>query len=246
MPRYEPRHYRRTMRAEGLVGFSVAMGESDLWIWAEREVRAEAAGVLGRLRAEITAQIERQPEFLTSLTPLPCADVAPPIVRAMCRAAEVAGVGPMAAVAGAIAQGVAEALEPLSAEVIVENGGDLYLITRRERLVAIVAGSSPLSGKLALRIPAGERVAVCTSSGTYGHSLSFGRADAAVAAASDGALADAVATGLGNRVQSPADVEEAVKWARALPGIRQVVAICGDQMAITGQFEVVAVRPAER
>lgn len=229
------------MRAEGLSGFGVTIGESDLWIWAERELRAEAASALSRLRAEIKSHIERQPEFLTSLSPLSCPLHAPPIIQSMCQAAEAAGVGPMAAVAGAIAQAIAEALEPLSPEVIVENGGDLYLITRRERLVAIVAGGSPLSGKLALRIPPGERIAVCTSSGTYGHSLSFGRADAAVAAAADGALADAVATALGNRVRDAEDVEVAVAWARSLAGIRQAIAICGDRMAIAGELEVVPV-----
>ena len=242
---YEPRSYRRRMRAEGLVGFGVAIGESDLWIWAERELRSEAISVLQRLRADVLAQLERQPAFLTSLVPLPCPQNSPPIIRAMCQAAEAVGVGPMAAVAGAIAQAVAEALEPLSPEVIVENGGDLYLITRRERLVAIVAGRSSLSGKLAIRVPANQRLAVCTSSGTQGHSLSFGRADAAVVAAGDGALADAVATALGNRVQGPADIEAAVKWARSLPGVRQAVVLCGDRMAIVGELEVVpaATRP---
>lgn len=242
MPRYEPRHYRRTMRAEGLVGFGVAIGESDVWIWAVRELRAQAASALARLRAAVKEHIEHQPEFLTSLTPVAHPSFAPRIVHAMCWASEAAGVGPMAAVAGVIAQALAETLEPFSPEVIVENGGDLYLITRQERLVAILAGNSPLSGKLAVRIPAGERVAVCTSSGTYGHSLSFGRADAAVVAAADGALADAVATALGNRVHAPEDVEEAVVWALSLPGIRQAIAVCGDRMAIAGELEVVPVQ----
>jgi ApbE superfamily uncharacterized protein (UPF0280 family) len=236
---YQPRTYRRLAQAEGLVGFEVTAGESDLWIWAERDLRAAAAAALQAARAPLVAYARQYPAFLTSLVPLSCPPSAPGIVQRMCAAAERAGVGPMAAVAGAIAQQVAAALRPLSGEVIVENGGDIYLFARRPRIVAVVAPGTPLSGRLGLRIPAGAALAVCTSSGTHGHSLSFGRADAAVLVAHDGALADALATAVANRVREPKDLEKALTWAKQVEGFVHGVVICASSVAAVGELELV-------
>ena len=155
----------------------------------------------------------------------------------MYHAAQMAGTGPMAAVAGAVAEYVARELSRHSAEVIVENGGDLFIISSRERLVAISAPGSPIDGRVALAAPPGER-AVCTSSGTVGHSASAGRADAVVIAAADGAVADAVATATANRVREAADVEAAIEWARRRADLQQVVIVCGEAVGAWGQFEL--------
>lgn len=236
--RYEQRTYRRLARAEGLVRFGVTLEESDLAVWARRELRAEAAAALQAVRAELRAYLRRHPGFVESLQPLDPLPGAPEVVQRMCAAGAAAGVGPMAAVAGAVAQSVAEALEAQSPEVIVENGGDVYLITQQERRVAVVAPGSSLSGKIALKIPAGTRMAVCTSSGRHGHSLSLGRADAAVVAAGDGALADAMATALGNRVRRAEDLEQALEWARGVDGVVQAMICFRDRFGAVGSLEI--------
>ncbi len=235
---YEPRTYRRLARAEGLVRFGVTLEESDLAVWARRELRAEAAAALQAVRAELRAYLRRHQGFVESLQPLDPLPGAPEVVRRMCAAGAAAGVGPMAAVAGTIAQRVAEALETESPEVIVENGGDVYLVTQEERRVAIVAPGSRLSGKMALKIPAGARMAVCTSSGRHGHSLSLGRADATVVAATDGALADAMATALGNRVRRAEDLVQALEWARGVDGVVQAVVCSHDRFGAFGSLEI--------
>jgi len=148
-----------------------------------------------------------------------------------------ADTGPMAAVAGAIAEAVARDLTAHSSQVVVENGGDLFIISGRERLVAVHAGRSPLHGKVALAVPPGE-LAVCTSSGVVGHSESAGRAEAAVVAADDGALADALATAVGNRVKRPEDAHRAIEWACRHADVRHLLIICGDTMATWGELEV--------
>jgi ApbE superfamily uncharacterized protein (UPF0280 family) len=240
--RFEPRTYRRLTAAEGLVGFGVTVAQTDVWIWAEKILRGPATAAIQSARASLEGYIASHPEFVTSLTPLPCEDNAPDIVTRMCAAATVANVGPMASVAGAVAQFVAEFLESHSSEVIVENGGDVFLIPRRDRLVAIVAPGSDFSGRLALRVPAGERLGVCTSSGTVGPSRSFGRADVALIAAHDGALADAVATTLGNRVHQPDDIEPALDLVRDLPGIVHALVMIGGRMGTFGSLDLVPVR----
>lgn len=238
------RDYRAWHRGAGLTYFRVAVGESDLHIGARRALAGPAQKALTALRTQLTGYIAQHPDFLTSLAPLAVEADAPPLVCAMAAAGRAAGVGPMAAVAGAIAQRVAEALLPESDEVVVENGGDLYLWGRTPRVAALYAGADhPLTGRVGLRLTAEHLpMGVCTSSGTLGPSRSFGRADAAMALSPDGALADAVATALGNRVRTAQDLEGAVAWAAGLPGMTGALALCQGRLAAAGRLELVRLR----
>ncbi len=227
------------MGADDMVGFSVALETTDLFILAERDLTSEATEAAAKARRTVELWIGRVPEFASALAPLPCPVDAPRMIRAMSAAGEAAQVGPMAAVAGAVAESVARDLSELSPNVIVENGGDTFIVGTQDRTVAIFAAKSPLSNRIGLTIPAARQpLAICTSSGTVGHSLSLGKADALVIIGEDAALADAVATAAANRASSPADLAEAVKWASAIEGIQHVVAIIGDQMAAWGDYEL--------
>ena len=237
MTAYEPRRYRRLPGAADLVACEVAVGETDLMVLAVRDLRVEARAAARAARRQIESHLALHPETLEARRPLPTPPDAHGVVAAMYDAARVAATGPMAAVAGAVAEVVARALAEHSPEVVVENGGDLFLITARERVVGIDAGGPPWGHSLAVAVPAGER-AVCTSSGTVGHSASGGRADSAVVVAPSGALADALATAVANRVRGPDDVAAAVEWARAHGGIEHVVIICGETMGAWGALEL--------
>jgi ApbE superfamily uncharacterized protein (UPF0280 family) len=153
----------------------------------------------------------------------------------------------MAAVAGAIAEDAARFLRDRygSSTVIVENGGDVYAFSPTPLTVAVLAGNSPLSGKAALRIPeVPGGVSVCTSSGTVGPSFSRGRADAATVVAADGALADALATELGNRVSGPGDIENALGWLAAVEGALGGAVVAGEHMGLWGRVEVAPAKAA--
>lgn len=238
LPMYQPRTYRVQSGSPDLVSFRACVAETDLFISAESDLSLQALRLIRDARAAIEQEIARDRRFLTSLEPLPVRAEAPPIVRAMYESASAAGVGPMAAVAGAVAEYVAAGLLAHSPQVVVENGGDIYLVTKHSRVVGIQAGNSSLSGRVGLAIPPETSLSICTSSGTVGHSLSFGKADAAVAVANTGALADAVATALGNRVQTAADVQAALDWAQTVPGIREAIVIVGETLGVWGEFEL--------
>lgn len=232
---YEPRTYRALVDPTDLVTFEVVHGETDLQVSALRNLSAEARELVRGLRAELEAFIATFPRFAESHIPIDIPPAAPAIAQAMAEAAKVAGVGPMAAVAGAFAEAVARGLEPLSDEVVVENGGDLYLVGRRERTVLLSAGDSPLSGAVALALGAEALpVAVCTSSGRVGPSVSYGSAHAATVLARNGALADAAASAVGNLVHGPDDIERALARARTIEGVLGAVVIADDHIGATG------------
>jgi ApbE superfamily uncharacterized protein (UPF0280 family) len=236
----EPRTYRTRMARPGLKGFRVAVKETDLWVLATRDYTREVQELVIQERQQLEAYIAGHPRFLSSMAPWPPDPFAPPVVREMIEAAAVAGVGPMAAVAGALADRVGRQLALLSPEVIVENGGDIFLAITQTATVAMWAGKSPLSHRVGLKLdPSLSPLGVCTSSATVGHSLSFGRADAACVLAPSPALADAAATALGNRVQGPDTLAPALEWVASLPEILGAVLIVGEKLGAWGRVELV-------
>ena len=231
--------YRSLVAKADLVYYRVTMGETDLLIGSCKAFRREALAAVGAARRTVRKAIEARPDFQTSLVPIEWPDAEPELIRRMLSASDISGTGPMAAVAGMIAEYTGRKLLEYSPEVIVENGGDIFLGGPTERVAAIAAGQSPLSMKLGILVDPSCGTGVCTSSGTYGHSLSFGRSDAAVVVSPDTALADAVATMLGNRCKSAEDLASAVEWAAALPGVTGAVAVLGEQLAAAGEIDLV-------
>ena len=235
----EQRFYREFMQTKDLCCFNVTEQESDLQIFAGAELALKARAVLRKYRGELRDYSRKHPDFLHSLVPIKPDPNSPEIVVDMCQAAQAAQVGPMAAVAGALAQYVGRALAQETQEIIIENGGDIFLKSSLERKVSIYAGDSPFSNRIALLIPGDRRPwGICTSSGTVGHALSFGKADAAVIVARDAILADAAATAVGNQVTSAAQIEKGIATAMSIPGVEGVLIISGDKMGAYGKINL--------
>lgn len=244
-PGYKPRTYREWSKDRDLVSFTVVVKETDLYIRARRVLRKKALDEVVKQRALLEGYIARHPGFLTALDPFAVGADAPRIVREMAEASAKVGVGPMASVAGAIAEAVGKELLNYTPEVIVENGGDIFTKQEKTRLIGIYAGGSPLTGKLALKIePQDTPLGVCTSSGTVGHSLSFGLADAAIILSPSAALADAAATAVGNLVKTAEDMPRAIEFVRDVEGITGIAVIKGDKMAVWGKVNLVRRTPA--
>jgi ApbE superfamily uncharacterized protein (UPF0280 family) len=191
-----------------------------------------------RQRKLLEEYIGRQPEFLTALAPIAIHPDAPLIAHRMQWAAANTGVGPMAAVAGGIAQlAVENALAAGAGEAIVDNGGDIYIASPAEVIVGLYAGRSPLAGKLALRIkPERLPLAVCSSSSKMGHSLSFGCCDLATIVARDAFLADATATRACNQVKTEQDIAPTLRLIMSIPGILGVLLIKDEAIGMAGEL----------
>ncbi|MCP4339779.1 MAG: UPF0280 family protein [Desulfobulbaceae bacterium] len=244
---YIQRAYRAIPDHGRLISSFASIKDTDLHILADREVSDLAQQLALQYRLQIENYIQQHPEFAKALSPLSLDTLAPPIVKEMLAAGISAGVGPMAAVAGVIAEFVGRGLlQSGCREVLVENGGDIYINRCQGCTVAIFAGESSLSLRVGVKLAEHDMpIAVCTSSGTVGHSLSFGLADSVTVIARSTALADAAATCLGNEVglSSGGDsgIKRSLEKSRTIEGILGVVVICGEKIGAVGDVELVSI-----
>ncbi len=231
--------YRQLVTGGRLKRFRIREKQSDLLISARSVLTEEAYTALHQARAQIIGYAAGRKDFYTSLQPLAMDDEAPEIVRDMLQAGIVGHVGPMASVAGAIAQYVGEALLPFSDEVIVENGGDVFLCTATPPTLCVVAESSG-TGCIHIRpaVPRLRTFGVCTSSGKLGPSLSLGNADSVTVLSERTAIADALATRLCNLVRRREDVRDVLEYSRTTPA-EGVVVIMEDFWGARGALEIV-------
>ncbi|MGE4583049.1 MAG: UPF0280 family protein [Sphaerochaeta sp.] len=241
---YQERTYRKTMGSSRFTSVQLCIQESDLWIGYQGQVdpqalRTEAAGLVRKLRLEILGY--EDPRFIPSLVPIESKESATPFLHRMCTAGQIAGVGPMASVAGALAQTVGMHLKAhfSLSEIVVENGGDLYIDVLKPLPVELFAPTSRFSGNLSILVdPKYGPMGMCTSSGVLGHSLSFGKADAVMVACTDAALSDAYATAFCNRVQEAKDVQRVCEELAAKAEVLSAVVVMGSTLAVGGCLEV--------
>ena len=239
---YRERSYRSRFSNDERRWFCVKFLESDLWIGVDRgsysaSMEADTYAMLVELRRSMDAYLLMDPAYKAALTPYDAGLEAPDILKEMSRTSHKTGIGPMSAVAGAVAKRVAEFLG--TKEVIVENGGDIYAKSSSDMDISVFAGQSPLSEKIGLHIPAEDfPLGICTSSGTVGPSLSLGRADAVMIVCKDVLLADSYATAMANRIKTVSDLQPVIDHISNIPDILGAIAVKDDRMAITGRFEL--------
>ena len=233
MVEYVERFYRKTVKPSDLISFDVKIKESDLMIYAHSDLSQFSYSLLDKERRSLEAYIRYKPQFQESLVPIDVDDFAPPICKIMAESVKKARVGPMAAVAGAVNDRLANELLSKTTELIIENGGDLFIRSLRERVIAIYVGeNSPF-------ISPGKTYGVATSSGKIGHSLSFGEADAVTIVAHSSSVADAWATSIGNLIHLKKDVEKALKYCENIQEIIGVVVVFQDVLGVRGDIQLV-------
>ncbi|MDJ0622514.1 MAG: UPF0280 family protein [Desulfocapsaceae bacterium] len=241
---YTVRSYRQRQKSAGLITTQVKVKETDLHIQADRNIHRRAQELVLQCRLQLEEYIVRHPHFYSSLTPLPKDFDAPRLIQQMFDAGRKAGVGPMAAVAGGIAEFVGRELNREGVEeIIIENGGDIFLLRPQPSIVSIFAGESPLSNRVGIELSSSGAWGICTSSGTVGHSLSMGKADSVTVVARSAYLADAAATRIGNEVGlkggGKQDVNAALGLAGEIEGISGVVVVCGEILGAVGDVQLV-------
>jgi ApbE superfamily uncharacterized protein (UPF0280 family) len=191
-----------------------------------------------RQRRMLEEYINRHPEFRRSLEPLELLSGAPEVAQSMAKATKLVGVGPMAAVAGVMAQFAGQAaLDAGAREVIVDNGGDIYICAVEPVIIGLKTGTADLGEKLAFSLkPDDTPISICSSSGKMGHSMSLGECDLATVVAKDAALADAAATKAANLVKNVDDIDPALENISAIEGINGVMIVKGTRVGLAGKL----------
>jgi ApbE superfamily uncharacterized protein (UPF0280 family) len=191
-----------------------------------------------RQRRILEDYITLYPDFGRSFKSIELHDDAPLIAQFMARAARLVGVGPMAAVAGAMAQYAVEAgLKAGAREAIVDNGGDIYLRVARRVIIGLDSGGAELADKLAFSLKADDTpISICSSSGRMGHSTSLGQCDLATVVSKNAALADAAATRAANLVTTTQDVDSALEQIVAVKGVDGVIIVKDTRVGLAGQL----------
>jgi len=239
---FENRTYRSAISDDGLLRFSVSVKETNLFIRAPVKMEREALDIVANARFSIERYIAERSEFATSLIPIDDDEFAPPIIREMMRDARIAGVGPMAGVAGAIAELVARRLREAlqgGGDVIVENGGDIFLISTDERIVRLFVPGSDYRLGISIR-DAKDGIGISSSSATIGYSLSLGRCDLATVIAKRGALSDATATALGNSVLNKNEIGRALDDIVSLEGVLGGIVIAQGVVGVKGDVRLIS------
>lgn len=219
-----------------MIEFSLKYKNSLIEIICDRDLQERAQQELERLYNELERYLQEEPFFLSSYEPLKAGKNSPEIARIMASASEKAGVGPMASVAGTFSELLGRyLLKEGASEVIVENGGDIFLQLRKERLVGIYAGSSEFSNKIALKAKSElTPLGICTSSGSVGHSVSLGKADSVTVVAESCSLADAAATAVANQVKGNKGIQKGIEAAGKIKGIQGALIIKGKELGTCG------------
>lgn len=240
---FEPRFYRDMLAGEAIDSYQVCYKETDLYIRSSIKLMDLAYNKVRKLRLKLDKYIENHHHFAESLLPVHLLVTAPVEVKKMAEASALAGVGPMAAVAGLFAEEVGKLILTYTDRVLVENGGDIFIKSPVETKIGIFAGeNSPFSGKLSLKIPSDQSLGICTSSGTMGPSLSFGKADSVTIISPSTPLADAAATAVCNHIRTEDDIDGAINWCQGIDGITGVVIIINDKIGIWGNYEIEKVK----
>lgn len=243
---YITRTYRNHIRKDRWEYFIVKYKETDLCIGVDKpswqnEIVEFTKEFIQELRIEMDIWIMYHPEYAQSLVPCEVDEDAPEIFQKMSDAAWQSGIGPMSAVAGAVAQKTGEAIKARFGvrEIFVENGGDIYADICEDMDISVFAGTSPLSEKVGLHIYADySPLGICTSSGTVGPSLSFGKADAVMIVCCDARLADTFATAYANLIQTADDVQPCIEKISKENNILAALAIKDDKLGVCGSCEL--------
>jgi len=229
---------QKSINSGDLSKFELEYKHTKITVLSDRDLGNEAMEFLERAYNELDRYCQKDPLFLISYYPVNVDENPPEIVRLMANSAKKAAVGPMASVAGTFSEQIGKfLLENGATEIIVDNGGDIFLKIKKERIIGIYAGNSKFSNKIGFKINPDETpMAICTSSSSVGHSISLGDSDAVSVVAKSCPLADAAATSIGNEVKGLNGMKKGLKKAREIKGIKGVLILRGNELGTWGKL----------
>jgi len=232
------RFYRNLIKVKNIKKFVVKVKETDILVFAEKNLKKEIEEEVKKQREILERYIKIHPEFYFSFSPVEV-ESDEEIIKLMSLSSKLTKTGPMASVAGAIAEIIGRKFLPQSEQIFIENGGDIFMNLKNEVKIGIYAGKSPFSMKIGIKIKRENPVGIATSSGTVGHSFSYGDADAVTVISNSSAFSDGAATYFGNLVKGKIDKELIERELNDFPFIEGMLIIRGKELFVWGKIELI-------
>ncbi len=248
------RNYRlNTSKQKNEQQIRIVVEESDIFLSCtdlieKNEILSFVHDELYYLRQILKSYILIHPEFQTSLMPIKSDSSANLIIQEMLSASSLVNIGPFAAVAGTVSEYLAYRVsnflqgKNLPKDVLVENGGDIFIISTSERVVALLDKPQE-SIKIGLLLEPTQGVSLCASSSTIGHSLSFGKAELVTILATKGSVADCMATACCNMLKSKDDFQRVLSFFEEIKphGLIGIFASCDNEILAFGDIKLTAI-----
>jgi len=235
---YEERFYRHYSKHRH--SLEITYRESDLYIVSDKEIDKKLAQTtLIKYYTQIENYIKKNPKFLSSLSPLEIIDPAPPIVKDMFEASKLAGIGPFSSVAGAVALYTGKSLLKFCNQIMVENGGDIFLKINKDKKIGLYLGENFHPQIITIKIKKRDYpFGICSSSSTIGPSLNFGRADLLSVIGKDAIISDVFATAYSNKIRKEKDINEVINEARSNSFIEAIIISFENKIFFWGNVEI--------
>ncbi|MFH1768078.1 MAG: UPF0280 family protein [Candidatus Omnitrophota bacterium] len=235
---YQERFYRYYSRPK--CSLEISYRESDLYIISDKPLAKEKTKeILIKYYCQIEEYIKKNPSFFTSLSPLALDENAPLIVQDMVKASCLAAIGPFSAVAGAVAFYLGKELLNYCRELIIENGGDIFMKINGTKRIGLYLGENFTPKALTIKVKK-EKLpfGICSSSAKIGPSLNFGKADLLTVKAKDSIVADSFATAYANRIKKVKDIAGIFKQAQTNFLIDAIVIVFEGKLYFWGDIEL--------
>jgi len=244
---YINRDYRNNLNNERFNFFNIKYREIDLLIAIDKnssveKIKNETFQFVKDLRIKFDNFINQNPIFQKSLKSIGKLESNNKIINYLIKISKKVNMGPMAGIAGAFSEYTGKFLlnNYNISEIIIENGGDIFLNTLKNVHISIFAGKSLLSEKVGLKIkPEETPMGISTSSATVGHSVSFGKADSVTICSKDTVYSDFLATKLCNMVKKDSDIDLVLDIAKKDKKIESAVVIYNNKAGFIGKHEII-------
>ncbi len=233
--------YRQNLRLRHRYSWQISYRYTELFISSDSSLEDRIKSLLEEIYSQLDYCIECDPSFEKSLSPVQIKPYFPEPIKNMCRLSAIFNVGPMAAVAGTVNDFLASGLEKYCEnELFIENGGDLYIRSGRSVNIGVYVKNGFFKDSITLQVePKDMPCGICASSGTFGHSLSFGKCDLAVVLSDTSTGSDAAATAVANSINSADDIKKSLNYFKKLSPVKGLLIVKEDRIGIWGKIKLV-------
>jgi ApbE superfamily uncharacterized protein (UPF0280 family) len=231
--------YRSSVKFNEKYNWRIIYKYSDMFIGCDKDISFRLEKLVREVYDVLESFIRKDKSFRTSLSPVKIREESPLLIKKMCQKATIFNVGPMASVAGAVCDYIAAGVDKYCHRLIIENGGDVFIKSNKDIDIGVFLKNENFKNKIYLKIKAKQTpCGICSSSGSFGHSLSMGKSDLVVVLSKSTISADAAATAIANKIIKPSDIEGTIEYYKKIKDVKGLLIVKDEKLGIWGDIEL--------